>query len=121
MNRAQRIVMLVYCLLLAYCCLWIPWHVKLGYKPEAYERAGYGWVWAGPYRSPDVVYKPPLRSSGSGLMILGEVDLDPSPLDALPDIPRIMLRIVAATSVSAAAFMLAGLLRFRRNLATGLL
>ena len=47
MNRAQRIVLIVYCLLLAYCCVWIPWQ----YQPQQSGpplRLGYGWVWAGP-------------------------------------------------------------------------
>lgn len=108
MNKAQRIVLILYCLLLAYCCLWIPWHVKRRSPEGAYNRTGYGWVWAGPYRSPDVVYDPPLRSS-DGLEILGEVDLDPSPLDAMPDLPRIALRIVAVTSIFAAVFFIASL------------
>jgi hypothetical protein len=108
MKQAQRVVLILYCLSLAYCCTWIPWHVKRRYPEGAYNRAGYGWVWAGPYRSPDVVYNPPVRSS-NGLEILGEVDLDPSPLDAIPDLPRIALRIVTATSLSLALFLIVGL------------
>jgi hypothetical protein len=108
-NRTQRIALILYCLSLTYCCVWIPWRVPYNRAATAYERAGYGWVWAGPYRSPDVVYNPPLRSSGNTPEILGEVDLDPSPLDAMPDLPRITLRIAAATSISAVAFFVAGL------------
>ena len=45
MNKLQRIVLIVYFLLLAYCCVWIPWHVIMG---EDNIRLGYGWVWSGP-------------------------------------------------------------------------
>jgi TRAP-type uncharacterized transport system fused permease subunit len=29
MNRAQRVVLIVYCLLLTYCCVWIPGIIPL--------------------------------------------------------------------------------------------
>jgi hypothetical protein len=109
-NKSQRMIVVTYCLLLAYCCLWVPWHVKLRYPQGASERAGYGWVWAGPYRSPDVVYNPPRKIPGTDAEILGEVDLDPSPLDAMPDFPRIALRIIATTSLFAAVFLAIGVL-----------
>ncbi len=45
MNRAQRLVLILYCLLLAYCCVWVPWHLVQG--PNS-VRSGYGWLWTGP-------------------------------------------------------------------------
>jgi len=27
MPRVQRIILILYCLLLACCCVWVPWHV----------------------------------------------------------------------------------------------
>ena len=77
MNKAQHIVLILYCLLLAYCCIWIPWHIA---EDQDYLRVGYGWLWAG--------------SSKGG------------PLTA-PDLPLIFLRILAVTSVSAAAYFAA--------------
>jgi hypothetical protein len=78
-NAPQRIVLALYCLLLLYCCVWIPWYIG---RPDDYLRAGYGWVWAGPSKV--------------------------GPL-AAPDLPLIFLRIMAATSISAAVFLLTGL------------
>jgi hypothetical protein len=80
MNKAQRIVLILYCLLLVYCCVWIPW--RFG-QPDDYLRVGYGWLWAGP--------------------------VEADPLLAAPELPLIFLRIAAATALSAAAFLLAGL------------
>jgi hypothetical protein len=94
-NQAQRIVLILYCLLLAYCCLWIPWHIQLhlpsdSYRPSAYVRVGYGWLWVGP-NNPDA--------------------LNPYPsADAAPDLPLLQLRIVALSSIAAAGFLLSGVL-----------
>jgi hypothetical protein len=89
MNKAQRIILIVYCLLLVYCCLWIPWHIQQGisvlakYHPGASIRVGYGWVWAGPHHpGPDAAY-------------------------AEPDVPLILLRLLATTAGAGAAMLLA--------------
>ncbi|MGA7288837.1 MAG: hypothetical protein WBX02_12130, partial [Terriglobales bacterium] len=78
MTRAQRIVLIAYCLLLAYCCLWVPW---IGHYDGDKLSLGYGWIWA------------PTQGMGGP----GE-----------PDPFAILLRVVAATAVSGAAFLVAG-------------
>lgn len=109
MNRAQRIVFTGYCLLVIYCCLWIPWHLRVGEKPDPeYLRVGYGWLWVGPH-----------RPHGPGAF--GPCDLDPpgpgcaeesraAARDSLasPDLTLIALRLAAATGIAAAVFLLAG-------------
>jgi len=82
MNHPQRIVLVLYCLLLVYCCLWIPFHVQTyrqGVGSTGYYRMGYAWLWIGPDRY------------------------------ATPDVSLIVLRLVAATALSSAAFLLAGI------------
>ncbi|PYX16119.1 MAG: hypothetical protein DMG84_08880 [Acidobacteria bacterium] len=82
MNLPQRIVLVVYGLLLVYCCLWIPFHVQTyrqGVGSTGYYRMGYAWLWIGPDRY------------------------------ATPDVTLIVLRLVAATALSSAAFLLAGI------------
>jgi hypothetical protein len=74
MTRAQRITFVVYCLLVVYCCVWVPWHVDLRTRNDV--RLGYTWIWSGPDRG------------------------------AL-DTAAITLRLVAATALGAAAFLLA--------------
>ena len=45
MSKPQRIVLSVYCLLIVYCCLWIPWYVvQDGHR----LRVSYAWIWAAP-------------------------------------------------------------------------
>jgi hypothetical protein len=95
MNRAQRVVLILYCLLLVYCCIWIPWRIQIqvhvpsdSYRagPAGYYRAGYGWSWAGPRETRyDAAY-------------------------AAPDILLLQLRLSAVTSVALAAFLLSGML-----------
>lgn len=84
MNRSQRIVVVLCCLLVVYCCVWIPWHIVAGPANDGATvqvRVGYGWLWSGP--------------AGT------EVD----PLPATPDLSVIGLRLLAATAISAAAFL----------------
>jgi hypothetical protein len=76
MSRAQRIVVIVYCLAVAYCCLWVPWHIA---QQGDYLRVGYGWLWSGP------------SNADYGVL-------------PAPDIPIIGLRILAATAIGIAAF-----------------
>ena len=82
MNLAQRVVLVISCLLLLYCCLWIPFHMQTyrqGVGSTGYYRMGYAWLWIGPDRY------------------------------ATPDGPLILLRLFAATALSSAAFLLAGI------------
>lgn len=78
MSRSRRIVAVLYCLLVAYCSLWVPWHMGQG---EAYERIGYGWLWIGP----------PLPNHGA--------------IICAPDIPIITLRFIAVTAICGAAYI----------------
>lgn len=50
MDRAQRATIIIYCLLLIYCCTWVPWHVVQNQSLEGAHqfRTGYGWLWIGP-------------------------------------------------------------------------
>lgn len=107
MNRAQRIVLVAYCLMLAYCCLWIPWHVQRNSRfSNTYIRSGYGWLWTGP----EAYCHPPGEHSASLCNIVdppGRVQYD---LTATPDLELLGLRLVAATAIASAAFILASLL-----------
>jgi hypothetical protein len=124
MNRSQRVVLIVYCLLLTYCCVWIPWcenyHVTSPYARHTYYRIGYGWLWAGPRVLVEEVDPEASvdtradRKDPSGLTILGEVTLRKVPTTgftyAEPDSRLIALRLGAATAIAAAAFLFAGVL-----------
>src|SRR5207237_9733127 len=84
MNLPQRIVLVIYCLLLVYCCLWIPFHVQTyrqGVGSTGYYRMGYAWLWIGPDRY------------------------------ATPDATLILARLVSASALSSAAFLLPGITR----------
>jgi hypothetical protein len=80
MNRPQRVVLILYFVLLTYCCVWVPWHLV---QSEDRVRAGYGWLWAGP-NTTDV----------------------PSSLTT-PDLSIIGLRLLAVTALAGAAFCVA--------------
>ena len=82
MNRSQRIVAVLYCLLVVYCCVWVPWHLVQG--SDRLRMAGYGWIWSGPPST------------------------EISPMLTTPDLSIIGLRLLAATALSTAAFLLAG-------------
>jgi|HubBroStandDraft_6_1064221.scaffolds.fasta_scaffold329392_2 hypothetical protein len=79
--------MIVYCLLLVYCCLWVPW---LLVSEGARVRIGYGWLWIGPS------------------------NFSYTPLFA-PDVAVIGLRFISATAISGAAFLLAGIFRSQQH------
>jgi hypothetical protein len=114
MNKAQRIVLIVYCILWAYCCLWVPWRVPIS-THNRYERAGYGWLWAGPYRSAPIVYDPP-QESVKGWQVSREEDARPPARTAVLDVPLIGMRLLAATAIGGAAFLIAGMLKNRQHL-----
>ncbi|MBZ5687725.1 MAG: hypothetical protein LAP86_22150 [Acidobacteriia bacterium] len=42
-TTAQRIVLTLYCLLIAYCCLWVPWYIQTPSESYGggYQRIGY--------------------------------------------------------------------------------
>jgi len=109
MKRAQRIFLALYSLLLLYCCVWIPWHVKQvsRYAHSEYVRVGYGWLWVGPYREPTVIHNPPEKAA-SGWEVIAEEDPRSSEADlaATPDFPLIGLRFVAATLIFITASVL---------------
>ena len=95
MNRTQRVVLILYCLLLIYCCVWIPWHCQIHdlfdmVTASSYRRMGYGWLWAGPITEEHTTQRDYAAY-------------------ATPDLPLIQLRLIAATAISAAAFLLAGI------------
>jgi hypothetical protein len=77
MTRAQRIVAVVYCLLVVYCGAWVPWHYDMAEIKGIKE--GYAPVWSGP----------------------------PGGLGS-PDIAAIISRIIAASGLGGAAFLIAG-------------
>jgi hypothetical protein len=78
MTRSERIVLVLYCLLIVLCCIWVPWHIVPPSDPSV--RAGHGWLWSGP--------------SGTD-----------SPLLASPDFPIIGLELLALTVLAGAAFV----------------
>ncbi len=84
MNRPQRIVLIVYCVLVTYCCVWVPWHVVQGSASDGFQqfRTGYGWLWNGPSNFAEG------RAS----------------IYATPDVPIIGLRLLAVTAVAGVAF-----------------
>jgi hypothetical protein len=86
MNKTQRIIAVLYCLLVVYCCVWVPWHLIQSPASEGFHqwRTGYGWLWNGP--------------SGA---------VDRGWLYSSPDLPIIGLRLLAVTALAGAAFMAA--------------
>lgn len=87
MNQTQRIVLIAYCLLVVYCCVWVPWQFasQPNYLPEGHYlpyRYGYGWLWAGPDRA------------------VGFVGPYATPIFSI-----IVLRLVAATALGGALFL----------------
>jgi hypothetical protein len=74
----------IYCLLLAYCCIWVPWRETIIIGQRKADDVVYSLVWAAPN-----TYQ------------LGYA--------AVPDMHLIFLRIVALTAIISAVFILAGL------------
>ena len=107
MGKNQRLVVAAYCLLLAYCCVWIPWSIP---QRDSHERrVGYGWLWAGPrWAEPHEINVPP---PPTGFTIDSDETIpDPDPRHAArPDLEVMFLRFLAATIISGAAFLLAGM------------
>jgi hypothetical protein len=106
-NRAHRVVLVLYCSLLVYCCVWIPWCISNRYV--VCERVGYGWVWAGPSRNAtifDRITKAAIPLPPAGFTL---ESLEPTWERARPDLELIILRLIAATGIGAALFVLAGM------------
>src|SRR5579864_4681012 len=80
MSRSQRIVVIVYCLLVMYCVLWVPWHIVSSPAIEGTHqiRTGYGWLWVGPS------------------------DPNLSNTHSTPDLPIIGLRFLASSALAGA-------------------
>lgn len=78
----RRVILSLYCIAIAYCCLWVPWYQP---APPAnarqWFRMGYGWLWVGPHN------------------YLGEY--------ARPDITMIALGLIVASAIFAAIFLIA--------------
>jgi len=69
MNRAQRIVLILYCLLIICCCVWVPWHIVPPSDPSV--RAGYGWLWSGPSTNPSFTAAESSQASSPDFPIIG--------------------------------------------------
>jgi hypothetical protein len=116
-RNVKRVVLGIYLLSVAYCVVWIPWSVTTsGRYGTDHQRLGYGWVWAGPQypRSPG--------QNSAGRYGFADVDgfiaedatrsqWDATSQYAVPDTMLIAFRIIAATAVAGAAFILAGISR----------
>lgn len=46
MVMAQRLVAVLYCFLIVYCTVWVPWVANFGELKDVHQ--GYGWVWSPP-------------------------------------------------------------------------
>jgi len=100
-------VLVVYCLLLTYCCLWIPWHVQhVSRYSSNYVRSGYGWLWTGPKQ-----YCPPPPSEHSAYLCALDNQKPEYDPEASPDLALLALRLVAATAAGSGAFILVGMLK----------
>src|ERR1019366_2444511 len=88
MNRVQRVIVVIYLLAVTYCFLWVPWcihwHTTSDSRRLPLERVGYGWLWGG----------------------LGNT---PYSRLAAPDFPLIGMRLVAATALCLAAYLVLNL------------
>jgi hypothetical protein len=84
MNRAQRVVLAIYCLLLAYCCIWIPWRLTCGSAGDTAQYVIYSLLWVAPQEC-------------------GRVH------SVAPHLPMVVLRIAAVTAICVAALALTGI------------
>ena len=86
MTRVTRFVLIAYCLLILYCCLWVPWHVvqSPGASEGSYQfRTGYGWLWSGPNLSNE----------------------SEAQTYSTPDFPIIGLRLLASSALAGVAML----------------
>ena len=104
MNRSQRIVLTLYCVLVVYCCTWVPWHISGKKYPSV--RVGYGWLWAGPL--PAIPDASNYSDIPQGYKLLRPTSDANGPL-ATPDYAIIALRLLAITAFAGAALAAATL------------
>jgi hypothetical protein len=88
---AHRVIIALYCIFIAYCSLWLPWHRHISASSDVwyaddYVRLGYGWLWAGP------------------------TDAGKQDVFSTPDLVLIGLRLVAISAVAGAVFVLSDIL-----------
>lgn len=111
-----------YCLLFAYCLLWVPWCVTRPAVRSQHrvERLGYGWLWAGPYKEPlhIVSTEPdtgqPAVESNVPYTAFGQASRSSVPDEseyARPDFDLIAMRLVAVTAIFIAVSLLTGVKR----------
>jgi hypothetical protein len=108
-----RVILVVYCLLLAYCCLWVPWRIPAvrsaaDFAHMRYVPFGYGWLWAGPSSaSPFAPFLSTPEATNTALR-----SYDPDTGDErygvyTPDFLRLGLRFVVLSTLGIAAFLFA--------------
>jgi hypothetical protein len=119
MRKAQRVTLILYFFMLAYCCAWIPWK---GTNDLGGQRMGYGWVWAGPRypKPPAPLAVPtttpekadqPVASYESWEVEEGDPvgdqhrEWDSMSRFAIPDLTLFSFRIIAASALAGAAFI----------------
>jgi len=92
LSTAQRVILILYCAVLVYCCLWIPWQSPLLTQGvQGVLRQGYGWLWIGP-ANPHSAYPSEFAARL-----------------AVPDVSVIILRLASVSALAAAAFLIAGI------------
>jgi hypothetical protein len=124
MPLPKRIVAIIYCLLLVYCSVWIPWceAYRGSSSYHSYRRIGYGWVFAGPrvlVEEPDgstfVPTSSQQKDQASGFTVAGEESMrrvvQSGLVYAEPDVRLIFLRLIAVSALAAAAFLGVGMAR----------
>ncbi len=123
MTRSQRIVAVLYCLLVVYCCVWVPW-VFLQPWPSGQPfkvQQGYDWIWSVGCEKPTAANAPagftePVENTGPASKTEPRFEVvdapPPSPCHGFknggPDVSAIALRLFAATALGTAAFLVAG-------------
>lgn len=80
MNLKQRVVLVLYCAAITYCCVWIPWRFTYGHDLTKTTFGVYSFVWLYPDEG--------FRRGYS----------------ATPDMHLIFLRIVTTSAIGAALF-----------------
>jgi hypothetical protein len=88
-SRLRYIILIAYCLLFTYCCVWIPWQATFGAGQYSVQRVIYSFVWAPPATG---IYR----------------------ATAAPPIALIVLRVISLTALFA-AFLAATYLAMRKG------
>ena len=103
MNPLQRAVVVLYGVLLLYCCLWVPWRYGTNSLMNGGDHAGYGWLWAGSRLMAPGKYRVPTKDPKAPVIEFG---LNPSPPGLpKPDVALIGMRIILFTCLSLAAML----------------